>query len=414
MASSMAIHVVECVCTASTSFLTRHLRPDVILNARGHVPEDRPCFHAKRKQSAAKRTRRPDTGAMGMGVPPHNGGKERIVFLDEEHFYQELVALRRRRALADVDVSKRLGTALRTLCGIVAADDDSAVVRKVSATVTELAQSLPSDARTAALIALGLRDGFDQPMYGQRVAAAKQLFDREEKAVRRRFDEGLRLLARQAAQAVEPRPTRVATGHADTRWRTESLYAVLSLEPPVPEAFERRTVVALADGLTELDLAISVPSESSKARPGHAEKLVVDVFRGGTLARQIMESSDRVGLTLRLPRPLSVGERHDVTLRYRAQLQYPHYACTPRYPCDRFDISVRFGRARPSAVYLLDAGFQDDARDAAASGTEMQVDAAGEVHATFENLLPGFTYGMRWSAVPPASIERRARNAVLS
>jgi hypothetical protein len=316
---------------------------------------------------------------------------------DEERFYHELVTLRQRRALTDLDVAKRLGAALRLLCGVVADDDDSALVRKTASTLTGLASALPKDQRTAVMIALGLRDGFDQPTYGQRILAARSLLDREEKAVRRRVEEGFRQLARRAAEAAAPQAIDMPGGQPETRWRTESLIAALSLESPMAEAFEHRTVVVLTEGLTELDLAISVPSDASGQRRAQPKELTVDVFRGGTLIGRTMESSDRAGLLLRLPRPLNIGDRHDVALRYRAKLLYPHYACTPRYPCDWFDVSVRFGGTRPSAVYQLDAAFQDDARDTSARGAEVEVDAAGEVHTTFKNLLPGFTYGVRWT-----------------
>jgi hypothetical protein len=316
--------------------------------------------------------------------------------LDEERFYKELVALRQGRALADLHVSKKLGSALRTLCGISAEDDDSAMAQKATTALTKLADSLPRDQRVAALVAFGLLEGFDQPFYGERVRAATALFDREEKTVKRRVDESLRKLARHAAEISAPQAATQSGAHPQARWWTESLCAMLSLEPPVPEAFERRTVIALIDGLTELDLAVSVPSDSTGSRGGRARGMTIDVFQGGTLAQKSMESRDRVGLVLRLPRALHTGERHQVSLRYRTELEYPHYACTPRYPCDAFDVSVRFGPRRPSGVYLLNAGFQEDARDSSPCGVEIPVDAAGEARASFRELLPGFTYGLRW------------------
>lgn len=270
------------------------------------------------------------------------------------------------------------------------------MARKLVPTLRSIADTIPGDRRDIALTALGLRDGYEQRTYIERIEAAAEAAGRDARTFRRWSDESLRLMARRAAQSLVDRVDGPHGGWRRGRWRTGSLRCSLSLEQAVPEVVETRTIVALEDALDELDLALSVPSVLAQAaRPG-TERLSVDVFEGGTVVDRTAETKDRVGLALRLPRPLGTGDRHTVVLRYRAELQYPHYVCTPRYPCGQFHVSVRFGDRRPSAVFRLNGTLQDDARESQPSGLEIAVDKAGEVHADFEDLAPGFAYGVRW------------------
>jgi hypothetical protein len=315
---------------------------------------------------------------------------------DEDHFYSDLVRLRQRQGANGVRLGSRVGPALRRLCSIAAADDEAAVARKLVTTLRSIADTIPGDRRDIALTALGLRDGYEQRTYIERIEAAAEAAGRDVRTYRRWSDESFRLMARRAAETLSERIDGPRGGWRPGRWRTGSLRCSLSLEQAVAEVVETRTVVALEDALDELDLALSVPSALARAvRPG-IEGLSVDVFEGGTVVDRAAETSDRVGLALRLPRPLGMGDRHTVVLRYRAELQYPHYVCTPRYPCDQFHVSVRFGDRRPSAVFLLNGTLQDDARESQPGGSAIAVDKAGEVHADFENLAPGFAYGVRW------------------
>jgi hypothetical protein len=315
---------------------------------------------------------------------------------EEDHFYSDLVKLRQRQGANGVRLGNRVGPALRRLCSIAEADEEAVVARKLATTLRSIAETVPGDRRDIALTALGLREGYEQRTYIERIEAAAYAAGRDARTYRRWSDESLRLMARRAVEALLEHIEGPRGGRRPGRWRTESLRCSLSLEHAVPEVVETRTVVAVEDALDELDLALSVPTALAQAvRPG-AERLSVDVFEGGTVVERVAETNDRVGLALRLPRPLGTGDRHTVVLRYRAELQYPHYVCTPRYPCDQFHVSVRFGDRRPSAVFRLNGTLQDDARETRPGGLEIAVDKAGEVHADFEDLAPGFAYGVRW------------------
>ncbi|WP_344430870.1 hypothetical protein [Amycolatopsis minnesotensis] len=256
-----------------------------------------------------------------------------------------------------------------------------------------LVAPLPDDLRTAVLAAFGLHDQARNQFYRERVRWVAVELDRDDRTIRRRIDQGIEQVAELAVAAersAEP-------AHPSRRWHTEYLRVTLALDQPVPEAFEFRRVVADADDIAELDLALTLTTPDARRSVAETD-LQVDVFHGGSLSERVMESSDRVGLALRLPSPLRRGERHEIALRFRAALRYPHYVCVPRHPVEHFELHVRFARPSPADIVLLDKVFQDDARNPAARGPALSPDESGEVHVDFRQLAPGFAYGVRWRA----------------
>lgn len=301
----------------------------------------------------------------------------------------ELKVLRKGRAIFTTPLAGRIGPALRATCGISEDDDTIVMRRKLVHRLRPLADSLPDDLKIAVLAAFALVEQARKPFYQERVHWAAITLERDDRTVRRRIDEGIEQIAALAVAAgPDPRPR-----YPSRSWHTEELRVTLALDQPVAEAFEFRRVVADADEIAELDLALTLPATGE---PVADPELVVDVFHGGVLASRAMESSDRVGLSLRLPEPLHRGEKHDIGLRFRANLRAPHYVCVPRHPCDEFDLHVRFGDRVPDRIVRLEKAFQGDTRDRVPRGAELATDDAGEVHVRFRDLAPGFAYGIRW------------------
>ncbi|WP_254125101.1 hypothetical protein [Amycolatopsis sp. CA-230715] len=304
---------------------------------------------------------------------------------------EELKRLRRGRGIAAPQLGDHVGPALRVVCDIYEDEDSESIRGKVSERLQALVTSLADDLRMAVLAAFGLHEQARSLFYKDRVRWLAEKLDRDDRTIRRRIDQGIQQVAALA----------IATGrstdlpHPSRSWHTEDLRVTLALDQPVPEAFEFRRVVADADDIDELDLALTLTTPDARVPVDEAD-LQVDVFHGGSLTRRMMESSDRVGLALRLPSPLRRGERHEVALRFRAALRYPHYVCVPRHPVDHFELHVRFARPTPAEIVLLDNVFQDDARNHAVRGPSLSPDGSGEVHVDFRKLAPGFAYGVRW------------------
>ncbi|WP_370949035.1 hypothetical protein AB5J62_16195 [Amycolatopsis sp. cg5] len=305
----------------------------------------------------------------------------------------ELKLLRKGRGISVVQLEQRVGPAMRAAFGIADADEVAEIRKKLTEALINLAASLPDDLRTAALAAFGLHEQARFPFYQDRVKWVAQAIQRDERTARRRIDEGIARIAELAVsvQAGESEPA-----YPSRSWHTEELRVALSLDQEVPEVFELRRVVADADDIDELDLALTLTNSRNRREKVGEDDLEVDVFYGGSLSRRMMESSERFGLMLRLPKPLRRKARHDIALRFRAKLSHPHYVCVPRHPVDLFDLHVKFPQSMSGGIVKLENLFQDDARDPSARGEALTPDASGEVHVQFRKLAPGFAYGVRW------------------
>ncbi|MGK4595262.1 hypothetical protein [Amycolatopsis sp. w19] len=305
----------------------------------------------------------------------------------------ELRLLRRGRGVAAPQLRERAGPALQTTFRISEGDDNAEVRRKITEGLLTLARTLPNDLRLAVLAALAMHEEAGHPFYQDRVRWLAHTLDRDDRTARRRIDEGmdqLAVLALGGVRSPEPeQPGRL--------WHTEELRVMVALDQPTPETFEFRRIVADTDHTSELDLALTLGAHGRGGRSSGSD-LRVDVFYGGVLTARAMESSERVGLGLRLPRQLSRGERHEFALRFRAPFRYSHFVCVPRHPVDLFILHLRFASPAPVRVSRLERVFQDDARDTEVMGTQLTPDASGEVQAEFRHLTPGFAYGIRWSA----------------
>jgi hypothetical protein len=301
----------------------------------------------------------------------------------------ELKNLRKGRGLFVSRIEDRVGAALRDVCGVTGDDGPVAVRQKVAAWLENLAGDLPDDLRVAVLAAYGICPDARLPLYQDRVNWAATRLDRDPRTARRRVDDGILQLAQLATRRREAAQTRPHV--PETGWHTSELRVMLALDRDRPEAIEQRRIVSDQDGLTELDLPVTLAS------PGGLETFV---FYGGRLADLGMESSVRHSFALRLPRPLNRGETHDIALHFRLpdhDLIRPYFVCLPKRSCELFDLRIRFDPGRtPARIWVLTAAFERDLDDRVHPGKEQPVDASGEVHLTFHHLMPGLAYGARW------------------
>lgn len=312
----------------------------------------------------------------------------------------ELKLLRRGRGIAVVQLGERLGPALRAVCHVAEDDDNAETRRKVTECLDGWTASLPQDLSTAVLAAFALHEQARDPFYQDRVRWIARALDRDDRTARRRIDEGIEQIAEIAAASILE-SGQAETGSPSRSWRTEEWRVALALDQPVPEFFEFRRIVAEADDITELDLAMTMTSSVKEGESLRDEDLKVDVFHGGRLTSRVMESSARVGLALQLPFPLHRRAKHEIALRCRADFTHPYFVCLPKHPVDLFDLHVRFPQPVPSEIVQLEKVFQEDTRDKATRGVLLTPDASGEVHVHFRNLAPGFAYGVRWQPADP-------------
>jgi hypothetical protein len=297
---------------------------------------------------------------------------------------QELKTLRKGRGLYAGRFEERVGPRLRAACAVTDGDGLVATRQKVATRLIELADQLPGDLREVTLAAFAINAEARLPLYQDRVHWAAIKVDRDPRTVRRRVDEAIDQLAELASSSPGRGPGDPANG-----WHTTDQQVVVVLDRERPEVLERRRIMADEDGLSELDLAVSVPTGRRDVE--------ASVYFGGTLVERGMEASNRIGWALTLPKPLIRGESHDFAVRFRPPAMRPYLMCVPRHPCDVFDLRVRFGKeGRPQRVWTLHGAFQRDVSDPVFRGNQHPVDQAGEIHLRFRHLTPGLAYGARW------------------
>jgi hypothetical protein len=310
----------------------------------------------------------------------------------DDQLVTDLKALRKGRGILASAIGSRVGPALRRASGTNGLEHAADVRRRLTDRLWSWATELPEDLRLAVLAAFALDHTDQLPLYKDRVRLVAERLNRDERTARRRIDEGIERLAEVAIANSVP------AGFAEptSSWHTEELRVTLALDQPAPEAFEFRRIVADRDRIEHVDLALTLTANGS----ARSEDLEIDVFHGGRVAGRAMESPDRFGFRLALPKALRRHESHQIGLRFRFREQRqmaPHYVCVPKDRCAEFDLRVRFDLNHlPTRIWRLVNAFQRDVDDPEPRGEALPLDRSGEIHTLFHELTPGLAYGIRW------------------
>jgi hypothetical protein len=345
---------------------------------------------------------------------------------DPAILHDELRALARGRGVRAPNLDTRVGPALRRLAEL--SDRPAGEVRaRLTGWLHDGLAALPGDLRRVVEVALGLDPAADQPWLTHRVAWLATELDRDPRTVRRRYEDGFRLLAEMVATGTwtlagdgprsgdGPDLEGGRTGDVEAQlgaergsvipprsrsgaWYFERVWALLRLDGPAPELIEGRRVVALEDGVTELVLPMSLPRPPDA--PRHPRDLAVDIVFGGRIVRVDRTGDAFFAPVLRLPRELRRGEGHLFGCSWRVPVGQPmvrHYALNPAVRCDALDLRVRFPADSQPRVQLVDGVPLRAVEDPAVELPMIDLDGAFEATARFERLAAGFCYGLRWT-----------------
>lgn len=321
--------------------------------------------------------------------------EESVAALVREHVVTELKSLARGEGVNAYDLTERLGPHLRRALGVATGQPGSSVRTVVVKALDRAVQRLPETVQPAVLAGLGLRAGAQMWFLGDRLNVVAAESGYSVKTVRRRYLEGMELLADVLlTDHVE---------HAETP-PTDFWCADFGIELVLRgrgiELIETRTIVADQAGLDTVPLAWA----SGGATLADGERLTVDCLHGGLILPDdgISEGSWRGRLAL--PRALRPGERHEFRLRVVDPGHTdPFVILTPQRRVDRLLVRVKFplrhgDAAPPPAVERLDGILARFVTDQTLRGTPVEVDAVGEVAEEFRGLRAGFSYGVRWRA----------------
>jgi len=308
-----------------------------------------------------------------------------------EQLTDELKSARRGPGLHHPQIESRIGPGLRAACGIEPGDPPSVVRAKAIDRLRRAADALPTELSMTALAALGLHpDVYDLLQLQDRVGWLATTLRRDVRTARRRVDEACVRLA-------DVLSTATAAGRRERGpgWHVQSFEAVALLDGERPITVERRLIVADRDGLDRIALGWSLPAQ------GGGLDLDVRMLYGGVLAGRQQQTASRIRLVLELPRPLRLGERHEYSVLTHARadlLLKNHYAYTPFTACDFFDLRVRFDRKRlPDRIWRVSEAFHRELDERLVEGEPLTADRCGEVQLHFDDLMPGYGYGIQWS-----------------
>ncbi|KDN20378.1 hypothetical protein DV20_20735 [Amycolatopsis rifamycinica] len=312
----------------------------------------------------------------------------------------ELKLLRKGLGIQAKTLPSLVGEQLREVCGVQEEDSPGTVRGKVVETLRRLIEKLPESHRGTARIVLGFGTGANE-RYTQRLERLGTGADRNVRTMQRRADDVIYLIAEAAFGA--PWPYAGAAAASDGPWHTSALAVRLTLTGVAQaEVFETRRVVSHVAGLADVEHAISLAGPARTTGQPDLSGLGIDVVAGGEVHSVRMVSSSRVAFSLRPPQPLDAGDEHEFFFRIRLdELPSPFYCCTPEFPCESFDLNVRFDRRKPpQRVWRIDGEFSKDAQDPLPARKPLFLDNAGEVRTGFRDLRPARSYGVGWQ---PAS-----------
>ncbi|MEU8631723.1 hypothetical protein AB0C38_06140 [Amycolatopsis sp. NPDC048633] len=312
----------------------------------------------------------------------------------------ELKQLRKGLGVQAKNLPAVAGEELREVCGVREDDLPGTVRGKIVTTLRALIEKLPEPQRKTARIVLGFGTGANE-RYTARLELLGTGADRNIRTMQRRADDVIYLIAEAAYE------TPAAFGGSPVLsqgpWHTSALGVRLTLTGAAAEVFETRQIVSHVAGLAEIEHGVSLARPASPTGEPDLSGLGIDVVSGGEVHSVRMVSSTRVAFRLRPPRPLDAGDQHEFFFRVRLEeLPAPFYCCTPEFPCESFELNVRFDRqAPPHRIWRIDGDLSKDAGDPVPARKPLFLDSAGEVHTGFHGLQPARSYGVGWQPAAP-------------
>ena len=291
------------------------------------------------------------------------------------------------------DLLERAGPTLRALSGIDDSATENEARRLLVRYLSDLADELPEDLRTALRVGLALHEDAQLRFLEDRMHWLATELDRDVRTARRRVDEAIRSAETMRAISVPSADHYAHEGSYLERFRT-----LLYLDGAQPTAIEERKVVARHDGLSEIVISGSIPCPAGADRKRHRADLTI--LYGGSLARIERPSNTYCRYFIRLPQPLMLGQSHEIGVSVKLPVDQPinpRYALHPLRRCDEFDLRIRFGTVNKlTGVWNMNGIPRGMADDFTAPNARVDVDDAGEIHLNYRHLQIGLVYGARW------------------
>jgi hypothetical protein len=307
----------------------------------------------------------------------------------------ELKSLRRGAGLQAPDAGRRIGPILTRICEVDLAGSPHTARLTVIGRIEQTLPKLPTDLQQAVQAAFALAPADQSRFLAERMQWLGRKLNRDSRTAVRRVETGLSLLSDVLLAEDGPVPSQDL--YAPDGWFVESFAATLMMHKDPVELMETRRVVSTREGLDEIVVAWSIPSESEESRSG----LRVDMMYGGDLRRDEVASTPTYwSCTIRPDQPLAFGQVHEFQVRVTSlprDLFRPYYVLTPFRRCDEFVLRAKFDHeAPPAQVWQVDGVPFQLLDESQPIGDPLALNSVDEVTGRYEHLRMGLSYGLRW------------------
>ncbi|MGW0521878.1 hypothetical protein [Crossiella sp. NPDC003009] len=303
----------------------------------------------------------------------------------------ELKNLRKGRGINGSGWGRQVGAGIRRVSAVVDGDSDAVAKGKIVTTLDRLMRRLSPTNMAVARAALGF-DSEPDERYLKRLVRLEPELKLGSRSLQRYSDEALALLA----EIIEGEGRRALNSAHEPPWRTEVLRTTLLLDGSGAEVTEARRIRSSQNGLHGIEHSLTVRPAHMTGPLNLADVNLRAVF-GADVSSPRLVTSCRIVFDVHLPEVLDDGNTHEFEFRALAPNISPFYLCTPIYPCEEFELKVRFDRANPPRlIRVVDGALAHEANDPAAATGTIALEPGGQVRREFRDLRPGRSYGLSW------------------
>jgi hypothetical protein len=230
----------------------------------------------------------------------------------------------------------------------------------------------------------------------QRIDWLARQLERNPRTVRRKLDDAMNTLAEIAIKDYNWKV--LGQQEAASDWYVTNCRALLRMDISSPEAIVEREICVESGAFSSLSIPFTLPRYPGDQDESH--DLHADILFGGKFVTNTHVSDSRFDIKVQFPHTLYPGDVHQYALIYRippGQKMSPHYVLVPYRRCDSFDVRVRFNlNSIPNDIRIIREAFHRQIEELQSEEQRINADDAGEVVLNFQNLKPGFAYGVQW------------------
>ena len=300
--------------------------------------------------------------------------------MDVQSIAKELARLQTNRGLQTGDLSQKVGPQLSCLTGFSGERPDARA--SLTRQLVLASSALTPDGRLVFLRACATRPT-DAPKLGERLTTVARHINRSRDVARRRLTQANLKVAEALLQV----------NRDDKAWYIDEFHVRVDFREESPVYRVRHRLVVLAPTLRQLTEQVSLPGDDGSVA------LEFAVSGDASLGSIVRTHRQTWAISMPLDREYSCGDaiHYETAVRLPDRRDAPPMeVMVPARDCHRFSAQVWLGDLA-NQVWTLDGVTPPTVQDATPSGAMIDSRVEPEPYVSFENLIPGLVYGLRWT-----------------